>query len=92
MDYSCILPIAYGTVRSVECIARESLTIAHIRAVLEYSLYYTVSTHSFYVNIYYQVGGRVTWGFGDDLSLTYLFASTSDKSYMYLTNYMLCEQ
>ena len=29
---------------------------------------------------------RVTWGkappFGDDLSLTYLFASTSEKSYM----------
>ena len=37
---------------------------------------------------------RVTWGkappFGDDLSLTYLFASTSEKSYMYVTNYMLC--
>ena len=37
--------------------------------------------------------GRVTWGkappFGDDLSLTYLFASTSEKSYMYVTNYML---
>ena len=37
---------------------------------------------------------RVTWGkappFGDDLSLTYLFASTSEKSYIYLTNYMLC--
>ena len=36
----------------------------------------------------------VTWGkappFGDDLSLTYLFASTSEKSYMYVTNYMLC--
>ena len=36
---------------------------------------------------------RVTWGkappFGDDLSLTYLFASTSEKSYMYVTNYML---
>ena len=36
---------------------------------------------------------RVTWGkaprFGDDLSLTYLFASTSDKSYMYVTNDML---
>ena len=35
----------------------------------------------------------VTWGkaprFGDDLSLTYLFASTSDKSYMYVTNDML---
>ena len=35
---------------------------------------------------------RVTWGkaspFGDDLSLTYLFASTSEKSYMYVTNYM----
>ena len=34
---------------------------------------------------------RVTWGkappFGDDLSLTYLFASTSEKSYMYVTNY-----
>ena len=39
-------------------------------------------------------GFRVTWGkappFGDDLSLTYLFASTSEKSYMYVTNYMLC--
>ena len=37
---------------------------------------------------------RVTWGkaplFGDDLSLTYLFASTSEKSYVYVTNYMLC--
>ena len=37
---------------------------------------------------------RVTWGkappFGDDLSLTYLFASTSEKSYIYVTNYMLC--
>ena len=36
---------------------------------------------------------RVTWGkaprFGDDLSLTYLFASTSEKSYMYITNDML---
>ena len=36
---------------------------------------------------------RVTWGkaphFGDDLSLTYLFASTSEKSYMYVTNDML---
>ena len=35
---------------------------------------------------------RVTWGkappFGDDLSLTYLFASTSEKSYMYVTNYI----
>ena len=34
---------------------------------------------------------RVTWGkahpLGDDLSLTYLFASTSEKSYMYATNY-----
>ena len=38
-------------------------------------------------------GRRVTWGkaprFGDDLSLTYLFASTSEKSYMYVTNDML---
>ena len=37
---------------------------------------------------------RVTWGkappFGDDLSLTYLFASSSEKSYVYVTNYMLC--
>ena len=37
---------------------------------------------------------RVTWSksppFGDDLSLTYLFASTSEKSYMYVTNDMLC--
>ena len=37
---------------------------------------------------------RVTWGkappFGDDLSLTYLFASTSEKSYMYVTSDMLC--
>ena len=37
---------------------------------------------------------RVTLGkaspFGDDLSLTYLFSSTSEKSYMYVTNYMLC--
>ena len=36
---------------------------------------------------------RVTWGkappFGDDLSLNYLFASTSEKSYMYVTNDML---
>ena len=36
---------------------------------------------------------RVTWGkappFGDDLSLTYLFASTSEKSYMHVTNDML---
>ena len=36
---------------------------------------------------------RVTWGkappFGDDLSLTYLFASTSEISYMYVTNDML---
>ena len=40
------------------------------------------------------VPSRVTWGkappFGDDLSLTYLFASTSEKSYSYVTNYMLC--
>ena len=37
---------------------------------------------------------RVTWGkgppFGDYLSLTYLFASTSEKRYVYVTNYMLC--
>ena len=37
---------------------------------------------------------RVTWDkappFGDYLSLTYLFSSTSEKSYMYVTNYMLC--
>ena len=37
---------------------------------------------------------RVTWGkappFVDDLSLAYSFASTSEKSYMYVTNYMLC--
>ena len=40
---------------------------------------------------------RVTWGkappFGDDLSLTYLFASTSEKSYMYVTInklYVMC--
>ena len=36
---------------------------------------------------------RVTWGkaprFGGDLSLTYLFASTSEKSYMYVINDML---
>ena len=36
---------------------------------------------------------RVTWGkaprFGDDLSLTYLFASTSEKTYIYVTNDML---
>ena len=41
----------------------------------------------------YRYTYRVTWGkappFGDDLSLTYLFASTSEKSYMYVTNYML---
>ena len=30
-------------------------------------------------------GGKI----GDDLSLTYLFASTSEKSYMYVTNDML---
>ena len=38
---------------------------------------------------------RVTWGkappFGDDLNLTYLFASTSEKSYMYVTTEMLCK-
>ena len=37
---------------------------------------------------------RVTRGkappFSEDLSLTYLFASTSEKSYMWVTNYMLC--
>ena len=42
----------------------------------------------------FQEINRVTWGkappFGDDLSLTYLFASTSEKSYIYVTNYMLC--
>ena len=44
------------------------------------------------------MGCRVTWGkaprFGDDLSLTNLFASTSEKSYMYITNdikYILTE-
>ena len=39
-------------------------------------------------------GSRVTWGkaprFGNDLSLTYLFVSTSEKSYMYVRNDMLC--
>ncbi len=53
----------------------------------------------FYVIRYYHMYDiccllRVTWGkvppFGDDLSLTYLFASTSEKSYMYLTNYVMC--
>ena len=38
---------------------------------------------------------RVTWGkaprFGDDLSLTYLFASTSDKSYKRYVKYILTE-
>ena len=36
---------------------------------------------------------RVTWGkaprFVDDLTLTYLFASTSEKCYLYVTNDML---
>ena len=45
----------------------------------------------FLFNLYVR---RVTWGkappFGDDLSLTYLFASKSEKSYVYVTNYMLC--
>ena len=45
-------------------------------------------------DLHVEITHRVTWGkappFGDDLSLTYLFASTSEKSYMYVTNYMLC--
>ena len=55
-----------------------------------------IIVHSLFVGVATGFGTKtfVTWGkappFGNDLILTYLFAPTSEKSYMYVTNYMLC--